>query len=267
MVVAGALLLGGFFAFVGSAHVYSAPPAHQAATLADGTVVSLEGITYGRERRFSGMSIETLPGMGDVTPDTRDAIILWTRAVRPAGRNARVGLQPGPIHIFDDAGKECISFESTVQARFLPNNGHAFMLYAWPRRSAEFSVEISYSYDPRHPATVKFRVPNPHPVRTPPYTPTPAPIIRRDADLEVTLDALHQMPPLMERGGPIGRQQMEDHLQPLHTMASFRMKYHGQPTQEWIPTEALITDSTGNVYSRSFKPLSTRPLSPYLLSL
>jgi len=250
MAAVGALLLCVFFAVVGGSRVHSAPPAHQVAMLADGTVVTLEGVTYGRERRFGGMSIEQIPGTGDATPDTQDAIILWTRAVRPAaGRNARVGFQPGPIHIFDDAGKECISCESVAQARYLPNNGHAFMLYAWPRRSAEFSVEISYSYDPRHPAIVKFRVANPHPVRTPPYTPMPAPITRRDADLEVTLDGLHQMPPPMYRGGPIGRQELENRLQPLHTMASFRMKFHGQPTQEWIPTEALITDSTGNAYN------------------
>jgi len=246
----GALLLGGFFAFVGSAHVHSAPPAHQAPTLADGTVVTLEGVTYGRERRFGGMSIEQVPGMGDATPDTQDAIILWTRAVRPAaGGNARVGLQPNLVHIFDDAGRECISYEAMAQTRYLPNNGHAFMLYAWPRRSAEFSVEISYSYDPRHPAAVKFRVVNPHPVRTSPYTPTPAPITRRDADLEVTLDGLHQMPTPMDGGGPRDRMMMLSRIQYLHTMAGFHYRFHGQVTQEWLPTEALITDSTGNVYS------------------
>lgn len=243
---ARSLLILALFALAVSAHGQSAP---QKATLADGTVVTLEGVTYGRTRQFGDLSIE--PPRGGMTgrPDTQDAIILWIRGVRPAtGPTARMGLQPGPLRIFDDVGKEWVNCELAASPRYLPGNRHAVVLAAWPRRSAQITVEIPYDFHISAPMTVKFRVRNPHPVTTPPFPPARAPITRRDGDLEVTLDGLHQMPSPMAWSGPSDRLELERRGQRLHTAVSFRYKFHGQPTTEWLPTEALLTDSTGNPY-------------------
>ena len=249
MVVARTLLLFVLLALADLVHAQATPPANQSATLADSIVVTLEGVTYGKERRFFGMSLEPSPGQADAALDTRDAIILWISTGRPpTAPIARSGLQPGAARIYDDAGKECVACELGVTTRFLPNYRHAIMLYAWPRRSSEFVVEISYSIDPRHPSTAKFRVRNPQVLKTPPFPSNPTPITRQDKDLEVTLDGLHQMPPLMFFSGPPERMERRIRGQKLHTATSFQYKYHGQITKEWQPTDAVILDSVGSPY-------------------
>ena len=250
------LMLFALLTLAGFAHAQSAPPRKQTATLSDGTVVTLEGVTYGKERRFGGMAIEPPSAGATMRPDTQDAIILWIRGVRPAaGPTARMGLQPGALRIYDETGKECVACELAASTRYLPGN-------AWPRSSAQMVVEIPYAFNRLNPMAVKFRVSNPHVSRTPPFPPTPAPITRSDAELEVTLEGLHQMPPPTFWSGPGERLELLNRGQKLHTMAGFRYRFRKQNTTEWLPTEALVTDAAGNPYTSEASSLYQPPRYP-----
>jgi hypothetical protein len=249
MVVVRTLFLFMLLALARGVHTQAAPPAHQTVTLADGSVVTLEGVTYGKERRFFGMSIEPPVLETEAQPDTRDAIILWISIGRPlAAPIARPSLQPGAVRIYDDAGKECVACELQASTRYLTNDRHAIVLYAWPRRSAEVVVDIPYATERFHALTAKFRVPNPLVLKTPPFPSTATPISRHDNDLEVTLDGLHQMPPSTFWSGPEADFERMTRGQKLHTAASFQYRYRGQITREWQPTNGVILDSAGTPY-------------------
>jgi hypothetical protein len=88
------------------------------------------------------------------------------------------------------------------------------------------------------------------------------PITRRDAEMEVTLQGLRQMPFPTSMGGPIERQELELRGQKLHTTVNFRYRFRGQNTTEWLPTEAVITDSTGNLHPGAASSLYQPPQYP-----
>ncbi len=223
---------------------------NQTTTLADGTVVTLEGLTYGKERQFGSRKIVPINlALSRPEDTTRDAVILWIRGVRPsAGATARMGLQPRAIQIYDEAGKEYPGCEQFVETRYLPHNEHAIVLHSWPRRTSEIRVEIGYGMRATKADTVQFRIRNRLNSNAPPFTPTALPITRRDAELSVTLDTIRNAPPIMAYSGPIERQERLNRGHNLLTNATFRYEFRGHSTAGWQPTDSIVTDSVGNPY-------------------
>lgn len=223
---------------------------NQTAKLADGTVVSLEGITFGKERQFGGRTIVPVNMAFNRAEDTtRDAVILWIKGVRPAtGPTAHWGLQPGSIRIYDESGKEYPGCEQYIETRYLPHNEHAIVLYSWPRRTSEIRVEVGYGMRSVKADTVQFHVRNRLDSKAMPFTPAPLPISRGDADLAVTLDSIRPARPVMSWSGPIEMQERLSRGHNLLANATFTYVFRGKSDANWQPTDSIVTDSVGNPY-------------------
>ncbi|HTE20475.1 MAG TPA: hypothetical protein VK689_19080 [Armatimonadota bacterium] len=226
-----------------------ADPNAQRQRLADGTILKLEGVTYGRQHALSvGAPWQKL--LSPVLPARfqprlvpgrtfgEDRIVCWfsespsynERARRPGFDWMAYHMsQPAPWpELLDDHGSRMGRAEPGVELSG-PAPFQTIALTSYPRRGR--SIRLRY-YNPQGRTPVaEFVIPNPDPGPHPVWNAEPLPATRSSGALKFTLQELRR-DLKRRRLGP--------------EFASFRVSQNGRPTWDWEPVELTLADATGN---------------------
>ena len=109
---------------------------------------------------------------------------------------------------------------------------------AFPRRGKVLTFRIySRNNSDQWDKVAEFKMPNPTPGPHPAWKPIVLPVTRTNGDVEVSLIEL--------TSGTKTIHWMPKDQRPF-TMARFRVKHNGQPTEAWVPEWIDATDATGN---------------------
>ncbi len=215
----------------------------QAFLLADHSRIELKAVTFGKHHQYHGEAFDVPSLLPDDPQSVNSALGLWLEAKRdPRSANTRSGIYPHNIRLYDDAGRCFKVWEATVYFKNLSDDGLLVCLPTFPRRTKQITVEMVYDDN----APIRFRIPNPTPRSAPPFRAEQTPIRRRDDELTVVLEGVHQVPPPMAWSGSMERLKKKMRLQPLETLAAFTCQVNNQPTLFWTPQESLLWDTCGN---------------------
>jgi len=177
------------------------PSPLQRCSLPDGSVLTLEAVTYGRQHRFVGgpwwrrlltpLLPAPLKGIIAGTPPAEyhsdsETIVFWVsrsgQVRAPAGRSRAV--------IFDEEGHELDVGVPTGPA-WPGGEVRSFISAVFPRRTKRVGLRFYHSAGQGAPAAVgEFLVANPAHGPFPVWNVEPLPTVRRDGDLSITLSAL-----------------------------------------------------------------------------
>ena len=223
----------------------------QTAQLPDGSHVDLLAMTVGAHHAFRRYHYDTRPIIFNA-PDQvpQDSIVLWIQTRRNPAADPHKGIYLNRLRLYDERGQAYMACEAQAEWQNLPDQIMVFCLRTYPRRTQEIRVEFTCNDTP-----VRFQIPNPCPVTTPPLTAEPLPIVRRNGGLEVTLEGLHPVPPVMSWSGPMERLSALTRMQGLDTLAAFRCRYQGREDVNWSPAEAMLSDACGNRYAAREPPV------------
>lgn len=258
------------------------PPEHQKVRLADGTVVELLGYSFGKKHelreRPPTVGLRSLLSLLHPAPviraaDTdRDVLLLWVRVPHKneqwpgdfspytaVAKDANGGYYPmgtselAPVsyrignpygtYTFGTGGKAIVGEEIM-----------ALPVLCYPQRDARFAVELAQERERRTIAT--FQIANPDTVRPAPFAPEALPAVRREKDLQVTLDSVTPRP-RQEQG--IGSQnKIPSRWDRNSLQVTLAYTYRGLSDPNWKISELEAYDAMGN-RTRNFAPAPTWP--------
>jgi sugar lactone lactonase YvrE len=231
--------------------------------MADGTILRLEAVTYGRQHHFEtgrfrlGWLRNLFPPLGGLigpaynTSTGQDALVFWISRRDVAGRSLNcdwwshtVAIDEHGCRFTDNDSERRVYSESfsgsggpplpaaPPGSRFIVASGR---LDAFPRRAKSFRLRF---HDLKGNPVAEFTVPNPIPRSYPAWKPEPLPITRRDGSLAFILSGL-----TTRWGGMIvnNREDERPELVPI-----FQITRNGKPTREWHANERQLIDATGN---------------------
>ncbi len=228
--------------------------------LPDGTLLSLEAVTYGQQHQIVRgtwwqkllnpfFSNETRNRLGMMFPTHRSAhpntLVFWTLRELPRPMTARV-IAPWEARgvVFDEAGDEA---ETAVRvmgagAFYGPPVVEAWEAGAFPRRGRRVGLRL-YTRLPGgewRPAA-QFLAGNPSPGPHPVWPPRPLPITARQGKLAFTLTRFRTG--VDAAGGPHAPSPVE-----AWTEAILQVTEDGKPTTAWEPADVIVSDATGNIW-------------------
>jgi hypothetical protein len=249
-------------ALVAAVALLIALPQKPTRRLRDGSVITLEAVTYGKEHHYAQESgwrrlLEPIiPGLkpsvdalvGPVISPNARTLVFWTRR-----RSARPGVPITAlafrrrVYAFDEHG--CLSETgwgcSSVDLGWPPTEVvEAWALPAFPRRSRTVGLRI-IARDPNGQWVpwAEFCTSNPTPGPHPTWTAQPLPLIERAGNLTVTLTGLTTG---IQREGTLAPATGNEEA---WSRATFRLTQGGRPTIIWTPAGITLSDPTGNIWS------------------
>jgi hypothetical protein len=212
--------------------------ARQSFTLADGTIIRIEAVTYGKSHQFSmekpwqawvrahlSFAARLLPTGNTVVSSTttqNDAMVFWIRRFDPqTGKH----LPPkwGGVDVEDRDGCK-------FRIRGWGSSGNHishFVAEAFPRREAGFWIHVHMDDE----QMAQFEVENPVRGPFPKWVTEELPATHSDGDLLITLNRLRY------RGGSDSP----------NVSTEFTVRQNGEPTKEWDDKSVRLSDATGNV--------------------
>jgi hypothetical protein len=228
--------------------------------LPDGTLLSFEAITYGREHRIVRgtwwqkllnplLTNELRNRFGMMFPRHQSAsvntLVFWTLRDLPAlSGPGRVGSWEARGVAFDEAGNagETVMRGLGDGAFYGTPLLETWELAAFPRRGQRVGVRL-YTRPPGEawvPAA-EFLVFNPDPGPHPTWKPQPLPVTVRQGDTAFILTRFRTG--VDGAGGPDPPSEVE-----AWTEATFRVTEKGKPTTAWEPVDVVVSDATGNTW-------------------
>jgi hypothetical protein len=233
----------------------------RAQRLPDGSILSLEAVTYGQQHQIVRGTwwqkllnpILTNPARNQFAmmfpryqSAGSDTLGIWTLRDIPSRNRLRGSLPSWEARgvVFDDMGNAA---ETTVRVIGAGAGYGAPVLETWdlsafPRRGEHVGLRL-YTRPPGgdwRPAA-EFVVPNPDPGPHPAWQPSPLPITVRQGDTAFTLTRLRTG--LDETGSADPPSAVE-----TWTEATFRVTEKGKPSTAWEPVDLVISDATGNTW-------------------
>jgi hypothetical protein len=239
--------------------------------LPDGSLLTLEAVTYGKEHRFvegnwwqklfysflptqvqNSIPVHTYTGSSD------RLLVFWTRR-RPAARG-----QPLPhpfwqprVMAFDQRGRTAETgggvFRSVPDEWPVKECVEAWALPSFARRDHSVGLRLLVQDQRGHwVRAAEFVTRNPDQRPYPTWTAEPLPITQRDGDLAVTLTDLHVGPPPPRAAG--------DPNEMASDWTHYTIRYHwnGRPTSAWESAGFVLSDPTGGVCDRTHAMARTR---------
>jgi hypothetical protein len=237
--------------------------------LPDGSVLTLEAVTYGKEHRliegewWQKLFAPVLPARLRPHPnrwtdlyvaDHPNTLVLWThqQKMTPASHWDQERWETRVV-VSDEHGcrSETGFLGHGAGLNWPPTEAYgAWALPAFPRRGRTLGVQIEER--PKAGAwtpVARFTLANPDPGPHPQWTPQSLPVTRQVEDLSITLSGL-------ETGvAPPGDAAGED-----WTRARFRIAERGRPTTHWQPTRITLSDAAGDQWTP--RAQSNRPEGP-----
>ena len=238
------------------------PPPLARGVLSDGSIITLEGVTYGHGPHYLHLGTHLQRWLGaHVHPEVGrflhlerwgftaypygqdpDRLLLWAKMRTPTPPLGHRGGDHHPLRpvLLDDDG---IPYPDHI-AETVPDTEtwrKMFLWSVWPHRSRFLHVRV-YDEDPKDAAAkpvLEWVIANPHPIQPPEWTTAALPIRSPAGPLQVTLNRLERVAvPPPEQAHTFPR---NDGL-----VAAFHVTQDGKPAPDWRILEVLVEDPTGN---------------------
>lgn len=263
-------------------------PPVQTCRLPDGTVLSLDAVTYGTQHRAplppNLWWRQMLPFLNHRRPislrTTKPTLVLWLsghqwRANKPIWE-PMISSCCGPSLYHIDASDELghhvrldNGLEKTWQA--IGYDGYLVELTTFPRRGKTITVTFPGNPD-EHKALVaqpsgRITVPNPTPGPFPRWNPVRLPLTQQSGNLAVTLTSLTRPKNMPNIPAPGGGFYVFFPTENRELLASFQVTQHGKPTRDWVPVNVDVTDAAGQISQGSGHDASTLQACQYALPL
>ncbi|EEF57676.1 hypothetical protein Cflav_PD0711 [Pedosphaera parvula Ellin514] len=264
--VALVVLLGGFFLFL-----FARGHQNFERKLADGTVLKLEKISYGKSdsfkpggliqqlkailpKKFANMIFKSSPysgssrwWSGDLNDTNKNALYFWFTK-RDGSFAGYADVQLGFAQILDEHG--CIFVAATGGGESdgtIISNGYPagfFAFQAFPRHEKTFRLRV---YDRRQKFLAEFMVPNPVPIpiETQKWAAEPLPTTREASGVAFTLTGIHSTP-----ADSFGNSLSLDLGGMPEVKTTFEISEGGKPTKAWQLLDANWSDASGNIASK-----------------
>jgi hypothetical protein len=243
------------FMVLAAAMVYRTEPAIVRQPLADGSVMILRGVTYGREHRIAlGNALQRIagrflpPGLAKrigvqvlVYSNAQPCLVVWTEQQKPGStRRPTGGYTATPVIVADDAGTEFEQVGSSFASQGSNYLVEAFPFGAFPRSSGMVNIRVkAFDYVKKGFLEAKFRVANPVFTRVRPQPPTAYPVRVEQAELAFVL---HEFSSCAPPGG---------NREEAWMRARYEILENGNPTNDWRVRGISIWDDAGGGYSPS----------------
>ncbi len=256
--VALAILLAAILAVV----LLSKPPARRSVQLPDGTVLTLEALTYGEKHQYGGSPspfsllreiFPLLPRRPSGSHNTdRPAVVYWLTRRDPKS-GAYLDLDWGPAVIVDDHGctfhdstERCVSGPGwSASGRPMPKApaGSQYVLArgtfrSFPRRDRRLKLRL---FDRQGKVLAEFTPANPAYQKYPTWTPEALPATRPMGDATVTLVSFNNHSEVRQDEGL--------QFEALAPVPNFQIAQGGHRTDDWHLKLMRLLDATGNSVS------------------
>ena len=233
------------------------PPVRSATRLADGTLLTLEDVTYGREHALvKGAGWQK--ALAKLFPPLKERLVIEysrTLSQHPEAVTfwvVRTGAPAGSYWDVRGAALDEHGCETEPTGGVTNSDGpgrevHGFTLNVFPRRSRTVGVRV-YQRDPqsnRWRRLAEYSVPNPYRRSYPTWSPEPVPATKPNGDLSVTLTRL------VTGAGPGTPPRKPQPGEEIWSNARFRVVQNGKPSTDWQPREVEVSDATGNRFTSS----------------
>jgi len=240
--------------------------APQSVRLADGTVFTLEAVTYAKEHQRYLVPIWTrlwyqfarrvlrksTPKVSMGYSTTNETLGVWIRERLPPGQTARPGVResPGRSWLADEGGKKRVLASHQISSSRPPSNNellHLAVFHVIPRREKTFLFGDDLSDRDKiyldggfYSDRIEFRIANPALRSYPVWPAEPLPATRRDGDFIVTLTRLEAR---MVKYVP----QFESRHFPSEACAELNFLAPAPALGAWWPVSVTLCDATGNM--------------------
>ncbi len=237
--------------------LYRTEPAVQTQTLADGSVMILRGVTFGRVhhlamgnllQRSAGRWIPAMVGrhLGLQVlaySNTQPCLVVWAEQKKPGTtRRPKGGYTATPVIVSDDAGTEFEHVGAAFGSQGTNYLVEAFPFSAFPHASRMVNICIrAFDYEKKQYLDARFRVPNPAFARAPVGTPTAYPVRVQQDELAFELSDFHPCAP------PAGSRARRE----AWMSTSYRILDKANPTNDWRVRGISVCDDAGAGYSPS----------------
>lgn len=242
--------------------IYRAEPTVGTQRLADGSIMMLRGVTYGRVHHLAMGNLlqrsagRWLPAAAArqlglqvlAYSNTQPCLVVWAEQKKPGTtRRPKGGYTATPVIVSDDAGTEFEHVGSAFSSQGTNYQVEAFAFSAFPHASPMVNICIrAFDYEKKQFLDARFRVPNPAFARAPTGRPTAYPVHVQQDELAFELSDFHPCPP------PTGSRAREE----AWMSTSYRILDKANPTNDWRVRGISVCDDTGAGYS----PSATRTL-------
>ena len=256
----GKLLLGAVSALVlaGIIGLLSARPApSQSVRFPDGSVVSLEAVTFGMEQKTTGTLLQRLlravapnqlkglTGAREYEGSAPGELTFWARHFLSPAQLAA----PSPAQIVTVPQDEAGNFGPSVNGQGLGDYNERYVCSSFPRRGRTIRLQFfervdapGGSGDPTWKPLGEFTVPNPAPSSYPAWSAPALPVKAAADSVELELSEFTQ-----------GMRPKDTWLNPgpgeNYFLAKYQLRERGKPTEAWTAELRSFQDATGNNWS------------------
>ena len=209
--------------------------------LADGTKLTLLGVTYGKHHVAPKVKAANgrARGGGARIDSTNNTVVVWIEAETKPNQYPNYQLL-----VYDKANTACVSAYARTQSQII--NGsiiQGFMLDAYPRWDSKMILRVmSWGNGGQRAAKEHFVVSNPARASFAKWMPEPLPDTQSDGDLDVTLTRLNYG----ANGFNNGNGSTKNDPMTKAVLAAFRAEQKGVAATNWQPIRIETSDAAGN---------------------
>jgi hypothetical protein len=233
---------------------FTSAPQLQRFVLPDGSVLTLHGVTYGREHRLAVGGQAWQRALGPYLPETlarrlnvsvarrittNDALVVWLEQERVTGQIIMFG--HNMLIVGDEEGTEFSQIGATYLSTISTNAIYGFLFPIMPSTSGKLSIRVPITdFFSRVNHSAEFLVDNPAPQKPAKWQTAAFPVAASTEGVQIILTGLYPF----DRTAPVGPGSMSERWM----RATYRFKETGKPSTNWQVCSVEVFDESGGSY-------------------